>query len=482
VAVAAAAAGQKAPLHNASTNLYDFILRFLQTRIKAQPVAISRVATQLAALLTRRESIYGTDKALLSKLVLCGPTGCGKTETTLALKKLLGMEAGYEYEKQCVEIDGSTMGNETQVNCLTGGAAGLVGYRDGGSLAERLLQALHSHNTTEWTQLQRMNKRSKAYQDAKQLYEQKLSRMTDEERYPPYLMLCIDEVDKVAPEFMLNINGLLETGHYQTPSGISFVLPRCTRLLIVMTSNYGDAEIVAMPWHDTARAIKLVEQDMQQARLSKFTIERMGELVIYYPLAPETLNKILTEKLGNYLQQMSQTMWKQFGNSAEEAPVEFLKCSDTLRGALIKKVLVEIDVERGLRNALRKLYETLETLFTRATGELATLISDRRLTVPLSQSLLFTLCKMSCNALDKQLAHQLPLPAPNLSDEKRLQHHITRRLCEDPLNAERVEICRQLGQKIDVLSLSIKEFPLVSIVLAPDNALQPQELEEAPCG
>jgi flagellar biosynthesis GTPase FlhF len=459
---------QRAPLHQASANLYDFVLRFMQQRIQAQPVALSRLAAQLAALLTRQESIYGQDRALLSKLVLCGPTGCGKTETTLALKHLMGMSAGYEYERQCVEIDGSTMGNETQINCLTGGAAGLVGYRDGGSLAERLLKALHDYNTGEWQQLQQMsNKRSKEYRDAKQAYEQKLAQRSDEERYPPWLLLLIDEVDKVAPEFMLNINGLLETGHYQTPSGISFVLPRQTRLLIVMTSNYGDGPVALLQQRDTGRAIKLVEQAMQEAGLSKFTVERMGEILVYWPLSQEILRKILTEKLLHYLQQMSLSMWKKFGGGGDTrlSAENFILCSETLRGVLINKVLDEIDTQRGLRNALRKLYETLETLFVRATGELTTLIHDRRLTVPLQQALCFKRCQLSPAKLQKHL--QLSLAPTELQGDARLQHHILQRLCDDPLNQERVDLCTHLAQKIDSLSLTVAEFPLVSVVLAP---------------
>lgn len=341
---------------------YEPIRQFLSKRIKDQVSALCNLSAKIDIALTRRVSMMGDDKPLLYNMMLSGTSGCGKTETVLAIRHLLGMDPGYEYEYAFVEIDGSVMTQESQVNCVTGAAAGLVGYKDGNSLADKLNYAINPlykpqlPDDGETKPKPKKNKKKSTQPPPVQPSP------------PPVIMLFIDEVDKVSYEFLKSINGLLDKGSYSTPSGVSFMLPKQTAMMIIFTSNYGAVEIAAMKMPYDEEAEQFVMRDMRASGLQPYTIGRIGDIFPYYPLRGETLRALLTEKLEQYLK--SSIVAQQL------TQIHKVQYDDDFKELLVNYVHQKVDGDHGVRGAIRQLFHKLDLLFSTALNILKAMIEE----------------------------------------------------------------------------------------------------------
>lgn len=270
------------------------------------------------------------DRALLS-----GPSGSGKTETIYRIRHYLGMDAGYAYEHCCIFIDASTSIDSMSSTRLTGVSGGFMGCTDKDSLPDRLNNALGG----------------------------------DGQQPPPVLLLFIDEIDKAHPNFLTAINGLLITGKMEAAHGRRlFSLPLETALLCLFTANYGDEAVSALPnaccYHLVKQAI---EEAMKKRGLAECAIERFGLVVAYRALDREKLHLILMHKLAMYLEERAQ-----------------LEVDDTVRKFLVQRVLVEVDIARGVRCGMRLLFAQLDRLFDVALGVLRSrVVMGQEYTVPL---------------------------------------------------------------------------------------------------
>lgn len=309
--------------------------------------------------------MVGDDKPLLYNMLLSGASGCGKTETVLAMRYLLGMEPGYEYEHAFVEIDGSVMTQESQVNCITGAAAGLVGYKDGNTLADQLNYAINPLYKPQLAETETQQPRKSATASAA---KKSKTNVQPTPPPPPVIMLFIDEVDKVSYEFLKSINGLLDKGTYRTPSGVSFVLPRGTAMLIVFTSNYGADEIAAMKTPYDEEAEQYVRRHMRECGIQPYTMGRMGDILPYYPLKGETLRALLTEKLQQYLEKS--LVAQQLAHSHK------IQYDDDFKELLVNYVHQKVDGDHGVRGAIRQLFQKLDLLFSKAVNILKAMMEE----------------------------------------------------------------------------------------------------------
>lgn len=195
------------------------------------------------------------------------------------------------------------MSRDTVARALA--SAGLVGYGDGGSLPERLNCALYDFTNDDWAQLQLLERDSSERCKAEALYFQRRACMTPEARdeiTPRYMLFFVDELDKACGQFYTLLNGLIETGHYRTNSGIEFRLPPQCRLFVLYTSNFGAEEISRMKLRDWNAVVQHATDDMAAQGLGPHTIARLDRCVcIYYPLKPEVLRRLLTDKLDRYI-------------------------------------------------------------------------------------------------------------------------------------------------------------------------------------
>lgn len=328
-----------------SDDMYTFFIQ----EIRDQATGIARLCSYIATALKTRQSAWGETKRIICKFVLAGTSGCGKTETVLRMKQLLGMLEGYEYEHQCVDIDGSTMNDESQTNCLTGAGAGLVGYNDGSSLAHRLIETVEQYRRRKMPLSRGHQKKSPQARAQEKQIRDKL--------VPPYIMLFIDELDKVSNAFMLNINGLLETGHYATPSGINFVLPAETVLFVVCTCNYGAEGISLMQDRQPDTALSCIVEDMKADGLQPYTIMRLGQIIPFYPLASDILRALLVDKLVLYIKKS--VIANKYGQG-------MIVYDDEVKNILIDHVMERVHQENGVRGGIKELFDKLNLLFDTA--------------------------------------------------------------------------------------------------------------------
>lgn len=333
-----------------------------RARIRDQDTAIQHIAASLSralssipeqgvAIIANQENDNNTQPSIESSIytmTLCGPTGCGKTETVLALKNFFGMDAGYEYENQFVELDGSTYGEAMQINSVTGGGAGLIGYQDGNSLSERLLKAVSDYQTNEDSPL------------------------------PPYLMLFIDEIDKADPGFLRNLNGLLGAGKYVSPSGNSFYLPPGVLLFVVLTANYGAQAIVEMSARNDMLAQKHIEEDMRALQMQNYTIGRLGQILPYYPIKRDVLYGIMADKLDVFIAQSP---------IAKRHGVHNILYKDEVKARLINTVLDKWDTECGIRGSMEQLFKMINLLFEISFSKLNAMIRAKECSPELNQSI-----------------------------------------------------------------------------------------------
>lgn len=326
-------------------------------RIRDQDTAIQHIAASLSRALssiaerdTYTQETNDDIETSIYTMTLCGPSGCGKTETVLALKNFFGMDTGYEYENQYIELDGSTYGESMQINSVTGGGAGLVGYQDGNSLSERLLKAIAD-------------------------YQKNLG---DDDQQPPYLMLFIDEIDKADPGFLRNLNGLLGAGKYVSPSGNSFYLPRGVLLFVVLTANYGAHAIGEMSMRNDDLAQEYIKEEMRAHHMQDYTIGRLGQILPYYPIKREVLYALMVEKLDAFIARSP--MAKAHG-------VKNILYKEEVKERLVNSVLDKMDNNCGIRGGLEQLFKKLNLLFEISFAKLNTMIRTKECPVILDQSI-----------------------------------------------------------------------------------------------
>jgi hypothetical protein len=374
------------------------IYEFLKTRVKNQDTGLYNVATTVSTAMWKKKSSWGEGKPLLYKMTLSGTSGCGKTETVLAVRHYLGMDTGYEYENQFIEIDGSTMQDETQVNCLTGAAAGLIGYKDGYSLSDRLNKAINKPITLA----KNNNKKKKASSPMpftkKRTTPKKAIPPPKEPDPPPFIFLFVDEVDKVCEAFMLAINGLIETGNYHTPSGIGFQLPKETAFFIMFTANYGAEAIAEMPRRNDEAAEKLVLDAMDENGLKPHTVARMGQIIPYYPLEEEALKALLSTKLEEYIQQSPLL--------ASFLATNKIRCDENVKNILLQHVLQKVSEVHGVRGAIRQIFQKLDLMFDKAFDVLQRMVDAGDTSLPLTEPLELTGHSINMKEFENSVEHE----------------------------------------------------------------------------
>jgi hypothetical protein len=430
---------------------YDEIETFLRSKIKEQDAAIRTITDQLFIIRNTKKSLYGENKPLLYKMTFSGTSGCGKTETVLWIKHLLGMDTGYIYEHQYIEIDGSLMIDDTQINALTGAAPGLIGHGDANSLGHRLNMALRMESEEEEETAIRSRKNNNNNKKSNNNNDKRLEQLRvlrrKEKGSPRYILLFLDEVDKASPLLMASINGLIDTGHYATLHGPPFKLPRETALIVIFTANYAAEEIRALPYRNTHQAVGLVETSMKNGFLKDNNIERMGQIVIFYSLDKEAMKRLLMSRLDQYIAESD--MARQYGESRVQSVGD-------VKDFLIERVLAMSDSGRGVRNGMRKLFENINVLFQRALAELRRIVEQEKQEIGPNDKIILSRKEFDAEEVD-------------IDPEQACKHivnDIIMSLLKDPHCRDMLPYHRETGQKIDAMSMHFGERHLVTTPFA----------------
>lgn len=425
----------------------DAIYAYLCERVKDQP-ALFNVAATVSAAINRS---FMTDEAenRPAKLLLSGVSGCGKTETVLAIQALLGIgPTTADCEAQVVFLDGSTLCSESQVNAITGAAAGLVGYRDGHSIADRLNRAINKPCTGTRKQKPTTFEQQVAIANAT-IHGRKKKATTDVVPYVPprFIMLVIDELDKVSLDLLKAINGLIETGDYATPNNsVCFKKPLETTMFIIFTSNYGEAAISGMKVRDDELAESFIIEDMRLCGVPPYTIGRLGDFFPFYPLTDDALHSLLGERLDAHIQQTP--LAKKISR-----PVDVTL---TVKTILIQHILSKVHHDMGVRGAMKQLLRRVDLLFEKAFA----VLSSGAVVFANDHVLQVTGHRFNVRHFEEEAA----------AEDDNIIHSIK----NNPANTQTIALCR--GNKttddayIEAMGISIGDQVLCHFVLPPSSS------------
>ncbi len=179
----------------------------------------------------------------IGSFIFLGPTGVGKTELCKALAEVL-----FDDENAMVRLDMSEFMERHTVSRLIGAPPGYVGYEEGGKLTEAV-------------------------------------------RRRPYSVVLLDEIEK-AHRDVFNIllqvldDGRLTDGHGRT---VDF-----SNTIIVMTSNLGSQAIQEITREGgSEEEIRAAVKEALQARFLPEFLNRIDEVIIFHPLQPKHLRRIV---------------------------------------------------------------------------------------------------------------------------------------------------------------------------------------------
>lgn len=212
----------------------------LAQRVVGQRPAIEAVANAVR----RSRAGISEEHKPIGSFIFLGPTGVGKTELAKALAEVL-----FNDEKTMIRIDMSEYMEKHAVARLIGSPPGYVGYEEGGQLTE----AVRRH---------------------------------------PYSVILLDEIEKAHPEVFNVLLQVLDDGRLTDSKGrtVNF-----KNTIIIMTSNLGSEVIMQNPGKPDEQRVAL-ESLLNQTFRPEF-LNRVDEVVIFQPLSPEEISRIVTLQL-----------------------------------------------------------------------------------------------------------------------------------------------------------------------------------------
>ncbi len=226
----------------------------LEKRVVGQKEAVRAISN---AVRRSRAGIGETDRPI-GTFVFMGPTGVGKTELAKALAEFM-----FNSEQSLIRLDMSEYGERHAVARMIGAPPGYVGYEEGGQLTELV-------------------------------------------RRRPYSVILLDEIEKAHPEIFNSLLQILDEGRMTDGKGrtVNF-----KNTLIIMTSNIGSDEILAMANRgtlgfasetDTSTVDERLDEKLRKMLHDRFKPEflnRIDEVVVFHSLQPEHIAHIIDLQL-----------------------------------------------------------------------------------------------------------------------------------------------------------------------------------------
>ncbi len=216
----------------------------LERRVVGQPEALRAVSDAV------RRGRTGLQEASrpTGSFIFLGSTGTGKTELAKALAEFL-----FNDENAMVRIDMSEYQERHTVSRLVGAPPGYVGYEEGGQLTEAV-------------------------------------------RRRPYSVILLDEIEKAHPEVFNVLLQVLDDGRLTDNKGH---VADFRNTIVIMTSNMGSEiiqeRIEAIETFDD-KALAAMKEDMRillKQRLRPEFLNRIDEIVMFRPLGPEQIRRIV---------------------------------------------------------------------------------------------------------------------------------------------------------------------------------------------
>ncbi len=273
----------------------------LESELREQLIGQDFATEVVAKALRRSRADLKDPKRPIGSFMFLGPTGVGKTH----LAKILA-ERIFGDQDSLVQIDMSEYMEKHAVSRMIGSPPGYVGYEEGGQLTEAI-------------------------------------------RRKPYAVILFDEIEKAHPDVAQILLQILEDGRLTDSLGrkVDF-----RNTILIMTSNVG-AHILQRGT-SMGFAVGDEEQDFENTK-SKIMDEakksfkpeflnRLTEIVIFRPLAKESMRSIVDLELGKLSERLLEKKLK-------------IRISDEVKEFLIEKGYDKKLGARPLRRAVEKYLE-----------------------------------------------------------------------------------------------------------------------------
>ena len=226
-------------------------LNSLEEELKKKVVGQDE-AVHLVAQAVKRSRADLAGRRRPASFIFVGPTGVGKTEL---VKQLAGQL--FSGPDPLIRLDMSEYMEKYAVSRMIGSPPGYVGYEEAGQLTEKV-------------------------------------------RRRPYSVVLFDEIEKAHPDVLNILLQILDEGKINDAQGRTVDF---SNTVICMTSNAGSSEQGAGGLGFNKSAEQMSEDKTRKA-LSQFLrpefLGRVDEVVIFKPLAPETLEQIAALMLEEY--------------------------------------------------------------------------------------------------------------------------------------------------------------------------------------
>jgi ATP-dependent Clp protease ATP-binding subunit ClpB len=229
-------------------------LLVLEDRIHQRLVGQDEAVEAVANAVRRNRSGLQDPNRPIGSFIFLGPTGVGKTELCKALAEVM-----FDSDDAMIRLDMSEFMERHTVSRLIGAPPGYVGYEEGGMLTEAV-------------------------------------------RRRPYCVLLLDEIEKAHRDVFNILLQVLDDGRLSDNQGHTVDF---TNTIVVMTSNIGSQVIqeIAKEGGSEEQMREAVMETLQTRFLPEF-LNRVDEIMIFHPLGPDQIRKIVDLQIARLRKQL----------------------------------------------------------------------------------------------------------------------------------------------------------------------------------
>ena len=231
-------------------------LLVLEDRIHQRLVGQDEAVEAVANAVRRNRSGLQDPNRPIGSFIFLGPTGVGKTELCKALAEVM-----FDSEDAMIRLDMSEFMERHTVSRLIGAPPGYVGYEEGGALTEAV-------------------------------------------RRRPYAVILLDEIEKAHRDVFNILLQVLDDGRLSDNQGHTVDF---TNTIVVMTSNIGSQLIqeIAKEGGSEQQMREAVMETLQTRFLPEF-LNRVDEIMIFHPLGPDQIRKIVDLQVARLRKQLEE--------------------------------------------------------------------------------------------------------------------------------------------------------------------------------